>query len=1490
MEGHEATLTMLEEISAFLLVWGEAGNLRFMPELLYFLLLLLLAAKDPGTIKTERGGRSGSFLALIVRPIYHVIFDEHYNEVDIVGHEGPDKKILLEGYDKFLPADCANHDDWNELFMDKQRLFQALPPWFIKMDPSLHYVHLLHVDWHAVLGQAGKTHREVHSWMAVFGATHRIVLLHVLLFTASSYREVWHWMCLLPLIIGMHAILWFVSRVLTAGSSFYRFGWYWMIFMLIVGISPALVRLTGQFVLTTSLDLLAILVFLLPVFPVDIQWFQVTMPSCKGLAMKLCRWTVWICLFTGKLSMNWDSLLLGGRKSEFLDTLLEGKACRLDGSYCTFLWLLLAFNNFICFVACTQFEFSLACAVVGSIVAAIKRGISGVKGDPLANVPERFATKLALVTERQSLRDGGASPTARGQWSPWFPRLWDRIIDFMRYEDKLDDFMASQLKFFTTSDALTWDYMCQDVTRTARVNLPQILTESGCAQRFVKRDLGLIPDDQYPKSRELQWRLKSFAMNLTSPDLPKPFRAPYIPGITVLIPHYSESILLCKDDLESKSQSEVPLMSWLTNRYHDEYQAFVARQRAFGWTSSRWQQASAKDWEQLCEWASLRSQTLWRTVEGMMLYLRALEIHHLINYKCIAESSMAARSSEMFTCMVSMQMYAFFKPHQYAHVELLLQKHPTSFQIAFIDYEDKGQDAEADKVHPRQKRRYYSALIDSSCSQSGNRRKPRLRIELPGFPILGDGKGDNQNHALPFSRGSIIQVIDANQGAYFEQMLLLPCALGEFRSTTGKGLEPRIVGFAEHITSDMGSLGDFAAGAETAFGTILQRSYSFLGARMHYGHPDMMNKEFIIQQGGVSKATKTVNLSEDIFAGMDFTLRGGQRNIVHREYLHVTKGRDLGFNTILTFFAKLSAGTGEQLLTRQVLRLAHTLDLPEFLTCYYAHGGYYLNQWLLSKSVPCAVFLWLVTLLRNVEDQFLCNWEEWPAPPYYALRHDGYWRRWFYYNEMSHWHPPEGRAGWCIFWWNGWTIPQEFGALSDISLPSWPFQHYTCPEETQTADFDFVGQALARQYSNLLLIFLLAQSAPLFLQVCMERSIFAACARIFKQIVTLAPLHFIFQAKIVGEYVSNEIVQGGAKYLPTGRGLPTDRRAFIGKAGGLYNDYAALAFYDGARLLAAIVLVILAESALPNTNAVVDVRSHLGLTLGKTWVLHAVVLLTIISWLFAPFIFNPYQFASKHFTTDLAGWCRFFFAADGGAWRDWYSNAHLQVGGGLQISAVGLLTWAVPLIGAGVLLKEHCLTSNVLMLFPPVWFSFAACAFASAMAGGDTVSTVGAAVTVLGLNLVEMVLKCRIFGVSPCPGDGLPRYYMKALDKDQVFDIGDCPAIVKTTEKLQTRMQVLIVYCLWQYLSTCLLLSFCECLFRLKALNTGRWSPRPVLLKLKPWLLGHRMLQDMALSAFIFVALTPFFFYDCVRSFCCECSLHNILVYRDPGGVSLDLS
>jgi hypothetical protein len=37
--------------------------------------------------------------------------------------------------------------------------------------------------------------------------------------------------------------------------------------------------------------------------------------------------------------------------------------------------------------------------------------------------------------------------------------------------------------------------------------------------------------------------------------------------------------------------------------------------------------------------------------------------------------------------------------------------------------------------------------------------------------------------------------------------------------------------------------------------------------RFHYGHPDVFDRLFHLTRGGVSKASKSINLSEDIFAG-----------------------------------------------------------------------------------------------------------------------------------------------------------------------------------------------------------------------------------------------------------------------------------------------------------------------------------------------------------------------------------------------------------------------------------------------------------------------------------------------------------------------------------------------------------------------------------------------------------------------------------------------
>ena len=45
------------------------------------------------------------------------------------------------------------------------------------------------------------------------------------------------------------------------------------------------------------------------------------------------------------------------------------------------------------------------------------------------------------------------------------------------------------------------------------------------------------------------------------------------------------------------------------------------------------------------------------------------------------------------------------------------------------------------------------------------------RVALPGMPILGEGKPENQNLGLTFTRGTKLMVVDMNQDGYFEEAL-----------------------------------------------------------------------------------------------------------------------------------------------------------------------------------------------------------------------------------------------------------------------------------------------------------------------------------------------------------------------------------------------------------------------------------------------------------------------------------------------------------------------------------------------------------------------------------------------------------------------------------------------------------------------------------------------------------------------------------------------
>ena len=74
------------------------------------------------------------------------------------------------------------------------------------------------------------------------------------------------------------------------------------------------------------------------------------------------------------------------------------------------------------------------------------------------------------------------------------------------------------------------------------------------------------------------------------------------------------------------------------------------------------------------------------------------------------------------------------------------------------------------------------------------------RIKLPGNPTeIGEGKPENQNHAIIFTRGEALQTIDMNQDNYFEESFKMRNVLQEFDEGRRGKRNPTILGLREHI-------------------------------------------------------------------------------------------------------------------------------------------------------------------------------------------------------------------------------------------------------------------------------------------------------------------------------------------------------------------------------------------------------------------------------------------------------------------------------------------------------------------------------------------------------------------------------------------------------------------------------------------------------------------------------------------------------------------
>ncbi|KAK6259379.1 hypothetical protein SCA6_013853 [Theobroma cacao] len=337
-----------------------------------------------------------------------------------------------------------------------------------------------------------------------------------------------------------------------------------------------------------------------------------------------------------------------------------------------------------------------------------------------------------------------------------------------------------------------------------------------------------------PPNLEARRRITFFANSLFM-NMPSAPKVRDMLSFSVLTPYYKEDVLYSDEELTKENEDGISILFYLQKIYPDEWNNFLERMKQNN-VGIKDENEEAHMKEEIRKWVSYRGQTLSRTVRGMMYYRQALELQSLLEvsgasaifggFQTFEEDRgyhrehAQALADMKFTYVVSCQVYGAQKKSPdardrscYLNILNLMLTYP-SLRVAYIDEREESVNGRSQKV-------YYSVLV-----KGGEKLDEEIyRIRLPGPPTeIGEGKPENQNHAIIFTRGEALQTIDMNQDNYFEEAYKMRNVLEEFLKTRRKQRKPSILGLREHIfTGSVSSLAWFMSNQETSFVTIGQR-------------------------------------------------------------------------------------------------------------------------------------------------------------------------------------------------------------------------------------------------------------------------------------------------------------------------------------------------------------------------------------------------------------------------------------------------------------------------------------------------------------------------------------------------------------------------------------------------------------------------------------------------------------------------------------------
>ncbi|KAG0688654.1 hypothetical protein C6P40_000692, partial [Pichia californica] len=1230
----------VHQVALYLMIWGEANNLRFAPELLCFIFKCALDHLiDVQVNQTEVILPVNDYLNRIISPLYKYYRDQQYKLYDseYIRREKDHHKII--GY-----------DDMNQLFwyykgIKSLTMIESRKEKFIDIPKEKRYERLGDIDWNKSFC---KTYKEKRSWWHLATNFSRIWIIHLNMFwyyssfNAPTFYTVDYNYLLnnqpTPQsrfsIVSLGSTVGCIIQILATlfEFSFVPANWpgrpklwrrlFCLILVICVNFGPSIFIL-----IYIPLDSVSQMGYIISIIQFAISilttlWFAYQAPAnlfhfsnskttiydpMKVFTASFPRLQptsrvisiiLWILVFGAKFLESYFFLTLSLRDPIRNLNIIEsrchgdmyigGVLCRNENN---FVLALMFLTDLILFFLDTYLWYIIWNCII-SLSLSFMSGISMMspRRNIFTRLPSRIYSKL-LATARMEVKYDNTFLVSQ---------VWNALVISLYREHMLSQDQAQRMIYSLVPD---------ETNGGMTLRAPTFF--------LYQDDSGKEVTDFFVPNSEAERRISFFAQSLSS-SIPEPNPVESMPMFTVFIPHYSEKIMLeLKEIIKQDASSKMSLLEYLKVMFPHEWKNFVADTKIMELSQTLTDQPNDEtnlssstpktekefvdnkinDLPLYCVgykssapqyimrtriWASLKTQTLYRTVSGFMNYAKAIkllnkvenpEMENYFNNAKAFEDYLNLIAARKFRLMISMQKLQYLNENELANVTSMINTYPSLIIASLLIETDPDTN----------EKKYYSVMytveekLDEKAPMGkANELKQKFKIQLSGNPILGDGKSDNQNLSVIYYRGEFIQVIDANQDNYLEECLKIRSVLAEFDnmddvktypyipSENYKNKNPvAIVGAREYIFSEnCGVLGDVAASKEQTFGTMFARTLSEIGGKLHYGHPDFLNGIFMCTRGGVSKAQKGLHLNEDIYAGMSAICRGG--NIKHCDYYQCGKGRDLGFSSILNFTTKIGGGMGEQLLSREYYYIGTQMPLDRFLSFYYAHPGFHINNLFIMLSLE--VFMLTVVNLG-------------------ALNHE----------LIS-----------CIYDKN---VP-----ITDLQIP------IGCQNLQPVLDW------VTRYVLSIFICFFIS-FLPLVLHELSERGIWKAASRLFMHFISLSPIFEVFVCQIYTDSLKKDIIFGGARYISTGRGFSITRVSFTR----LYSAYAPTSIYSGARLF---LLLLFAT-----------------ITMWQPAILWFWI--TLVSLTLSPFIFNPHQFSWIDFFLDYRDFIRWLSRGN----SKWHMNS-----------------------------------------------------------------------------------------------------------------------------------------------------------------------------------------------------------------------------------------